>query len=128
LPRAHPPRPALLVPVAHGERERRPERDAVPEPREHLDLVLLDALARAAAVPLAAAAQVLVDRLAVEAKPGRKTGENRDERGPVRLARSDELERHAGKPSAARMTSTGASRPVQGPNEAAPCPPIPPGP
>ena len=44
-----------------------------------------------------------------------------DERGTVGLPCGCELERHAGKPSAARMTSIGASRPVQSSNAAAPC-------
>ena len=61
-PRAHPPLPVRVVAVADDERERRPERAPVPEPREHLDLVLLDLLARAAAVALLPAAQVGVDR------------------------------------------------------------------
>src|SRR3990172_7018513 len=43
-PRAHPPRPVRVVAVAHDERERRPERAAVPEPGEHLHLVGLELL------------------------------------------------------------------------------------
>ena len=46
-PRAHPPRPVLVVAVPDDERERRAERAAVAEAGEHLDLVRLDLLARA---------------------------------------------------------------------------------
>ena len=89
-PRAHPPRPVLVVAVADDERERRAERASVAEAGEHLDLVGLDLLARAAAVALLAAAQVGVDRVAVEQEPGGQAGDDRDERGPVRLAGGDE--------------------------------------
>jgi len=85
-----------VVAVPDGERERRPEGAAVAQAGEHLDLVRLDPLARAAAVALLAAAQVAVDRLPVEDEPRRETGEDRDERWPVRLAGRDERERHAG--------------------------------
>ena len=119
-PRAHPPRPVLVVAVAHDEGERGPERAPVAQPGEHLDLVALDPLARAAAVALLAAVEVGVDRLSVEHEPGREAGQDRNERGPVRLAGGRELERHAPKPTALRITSTGAGTPVQRSNEAAP--------
>ena len=48
--------------VPHDERERRAERAAVAEAGEHLDAVLLDLLARRAAVALLPALQVGVDR------------------------------------------------------------------
>ena len=51
-PGAHAPRPVVVVSVAHDERERRAERPSVAETGEHLDLVLLDLLARAPAVAL----------------------------------------------------------------------------
>ena len=70
-PRAHPPRPVLVVAVADDERERRAERPAVAQAGEHLDVVLLDLLARAAAVALLAAAEVGVDRGAVERRARR---------------------------------------------------------
>ncbi len=100
-----------MVAVADDERERRPERQPVPEPGEDLDLVLLELLPRAAAVALLAPREIAVDRGPVEPEPGGETGDDRDERGPVRLACGREPERHAGKPTAARMTSTGAGTP-----------------
>ena len=69
-----------MVAVADDERERRPERAAVTEAGEHLDLVLLELLARAAAVALLAPVQVGVDRRAVERQPAGQPGEDRDER------------------------------------------------
>src|SRR5919106_54796 len=99
-PGIHAPRPVLVVAVADDERERRPERAAVPQAREHLDLVRLDLLARAAPVPLLAAAEIRLDRVALEHEPGREPGDDRDERRPVRLARRDEREGHTVKPTA----------------------------
>src|SRR5581483_5489208 len=66
------------------------------------------------------AAQVVVDRRAVEHEPRRQAGEDRDQRRAVRLARGDELEAHASKPTAARITPTGAGIPVQSSNAFAP--------
>src|SRR5207253_1257191 len=86
-PRAHPPRPALVVAVADDERERRAERSPVPEPGEHLDLIGLDLLPRAAPVALLAPPQIGVDRVLLEQEPGGEAGDDRDEGGPVRLAR-----------------------------------------
>ena len=120
-PRAHPPRPVLVVAVADDERERRAERPAAAEAREHLDLVRLDLLARRAAVALLPPAEVGVDRLAVEHEPGRQARQDRHERGPVRLPCRCELERHADKPRAARITLTGAGTPVQRSKLATPC-------
>ena len=65
-PGAHPPLPVLVIPVAHDERERSPERASVAQAGEHLDLVLLELLPGAPAVALLAAAQISVDRTAVE--------------------------------------------------------------
>ena len=90
------------------------------EAGEHLDLVLLELLARAAAVALLAAVQVGVDRGAVEHEPGRKPGQDRDERRSVRLAGGGQSQAHAAERTAARMTSTGAGDPVQSSNDAAP--------
>ena len=87
-PRAHPPRPVLVVAVPDDERQRRPERAAVAQAGQHLDAVLLDLLPRRAAVALLAPLQVGVDRVAVEHEPGREAGEDRDEPRAVRLARS----------------------------------------
>src|SRR5262249_10970753 len=120
-PRAHPPRPVLVVAVPDDERERRAERAPVPEACEHLDLVGLDLLPRAAAVALLPSAEVGVDRVLFEDEPGRETGHDRDERRPVRLAGGDERQRHAAERTAFRITSSGASTPVQRSKEAAPC-------
>ena len=75
-----------MVAVADDERERCAERAAVPEAGEHLDLVLLELLARAAAVALLAPVEVGVDRSPVEREPRRQPGQDRDERRAVRLA------------------------------------------
>ena len=121
-PGAHPPRPVRVVAVADDERERRPERPAVPKPGEHLDRVRLDLLARAAAVALLPAPQVGVDRGAVEHEPGGQAGHDRDERRPVRLARGGRAPSVTGASLLrARITSTGAGTPVQRSNDAAPC-------
>ena len=110
-----------MVAVRDDERERRPERDAVPQASEHLDLVLLELLARAPAVALAPAPEVLGDRVSIESKPGRQPGDDGDERRAVRLARGRELERHGSNPTAPRIAPRGAGCPVQSSNEAAPC-------
>jgi len=68
-----------------------------------------------------AAAEVGVDRRLLEHEPGGEAGDDRDERRAVRLARGRQLEVHACKPSALRMTDTGAGTPVQSSNDAAPC-------
>src|SRR5262249_10357113 len=120
-PRVHPPRPVLVVAVADDERERRAQRPAVPQPREHLDLVRLDLLARAPSVAPLAASQVRVDRLPAEHEPRRKTAHDRDEAGSVRLAGRDEGQGHGAERTAFRITSTGAGTPVQTANDLAPC-------
>src|SRR4029079_3275112 len=120
-PRAHAPRPVLVVAVADDERERRAERSAVAKARVDLDPVGLDLLAGTAPVPLLAPPEVFVDRRPVEHEPCRQPADDRDQRGAVRLAGRDELERHRAKPTAARITSTGAGTPVQSSNEATPC-------
>ena len=101
-PGAHSPLPVRVVAVPDDQGERRPERPAVPQAGEHLDPVLLELLPRAPAVPLLAAREVGVDRVAVEHEPGRQAADDRDERGPVRLARGDELERHGAQAYGAR--------------------------
>ena len=75
-----------MVAVPDDERQRRAERAPVPQAGEHLDLVRLDLLARAAAVALLAPPQVGVDRVPVEDEPGRQAADDRDERRAVRLA------------------------------------------
>ncbi len=109
-----------MVSVTDDERERSAKSPAVSEPREHLDPIALDLLAGTAAVSLLAAVKVGVNRLPIEHEPGGKPRHDRDQRGPVRLAGSGQLERHASNPSARRITSTGAASPVQSSNEAAP--------
>src|SRR5439155_11581757 len=96
-PRAHPPRPVLVVAVADDEGERRSERAPVAEPGEHLDLVRLDLLPRAAPVALLTAAEIGVDRVLVQDQACGETDQNRDERGSVRLAGRDESEGHGGR-------------------------------
>src|SRR4051795_5984771 len=69
--------------------------------------------AGAAAVTGLAAGEVVVDRRAVELQAGGQPGDDRDERGAVRLAGGREAERHARDTTAPRMTSIGAGTPVQ---------------
>ena len=121
-PRAHPPRPVLVVAVADDERERRAERAAVPEAGVDLDLVGLDLLARAAPVALLAAAQVRVDRGLVERQPGRQAADDRDQRRAVRLARRWRARETSWRQAyGGAHHSTGAGTPVQSSKEAAPC-------
>ena len=79
-PGIHPPLPVLVVAVADDEREWRAERAPVPEAGEHLDLVPLELLARAAAVALLAPVEVGVDRRPVElrARPEARSGSRRE--------------------------------------------------
>ena len=119
-PRAHPPLPVLVIPVVNDERERRSERASVTEAGEHLDPVLLELLARAAAIALLAPCEIRVDRVPLESEPGGQPAEDPDESRAVRLSRGRELQGHADKPTARRMTSTGAAAPVQSSNAAAP--------
>ena len=89
---AHPPLPVLVVAVADDERERRAERPPVPEAGEHLDLVLLELLARAAAVALLAPVEVGVDRRPVDGAGGGEPGDDEQppvRQRPVRLLRDD---------------------------------------
>ena len=110
-----------MIAVADDERQRRAERAPVAQAGEHFHLVGLDLLAGAATVALLAAAQVGVDRLALEHEARRQPGEHGRERRPVRLACGDEAEvAHAAERTARRMTSTGAGMPVQSSNAAAP--------
>ena len=85
-PRVHPPRPVLVVAVPDDERERRSQRAPVPEAGEHLDLVLLELLARAAPVALLAPVQVGVDRGAVERR-ARRAARSGSPRAPARATR-----------------------------------------
>src|SRR5204863_8276466 len=69
-PRAHAPRPVLVVFVADQECQGRSERTAVAKPGERLDAVLLDLLPRRAAIALLPPLEVGVDRVAVEQEAG----------------------------------------------------------
>src|SRR5262245_55309217 len=120
-PRAHPPLPVGVVPIPDDECERSPERPSVPQAGEHLDAVLFELLPWATPVTLLAAREVGVDRIAVENEPRRKPAEDPHERGAVRLARRCQPKRHGSKPTARRITSTGAETPVQISNDGAPC-------
>src|SRR5207249_5521639 len=103
-PRAHAPRPVLMVAVSDHQGERRAERASVPKACEHLDLVPLDLLAWAPTVALLPAVKVGIDQTPVEHQPCRKPGEDRNEGRPVRLARRYELESHHAERTAARIT------------------------
>ncbi len=75
-----------MIAVPYDQRERRSERQAVPEPGEDLDLVLLELLAWAAPVALLPALEIGRDRVAIEPEAGGQTRDDRDERRTVRLA------------------------------------------
>ena len=92
----------------------------MPKAGEDVDLVRLELLAGAAAVTLPATLEVVGDRGGVQPEPGREAGQDRNEGGAVRFARGGELEGHSVKPSAARITPTGAGTPVQSSNAATP--------
>src|SRR5262249_31260532 len=111
-PGAHRPGPVLVVAIADDERERCSERPPVPETGEHVDFVLLELLARTAPVALLPAAQVGVDGAAIEHEARGQPGDDREQGGPVRLARSCQRQ-HQPERTAARITSTGAGTSVQ---------------
>ncbi len=120
-PRVHPEAPVLVVAVADQKRERCAERHSMAKAREHLHLVVLHRLPRAPPVACAPAAEVVVDLLALEREAGGKASHDRHEGWSMRLAGRDEGQGHSGNPSAARIVSTGAGRPTQSSNDAAPC-------
>jgi hypothetical protein len=72
-----------VVAIPDDERQGAAERAPVSQAREHVDLVRLDRLARAAAVPLLAAAEIRLDRLSVEHEAGGETRHDRHERRAV---------------------------------------------
>src|SRR6185437_8682322 len=94
-PRAHRRRPVLVVAVLDEERERAPERPAVAEAAARLDVVLLELLARAAAVAGLTAGEIGPDQLVVELEPRREAGDDDGEPGAVRLPCGDVRELHA---------------------------------
>ena len=85
-----------MIAVPDDERQRRAQRPAVPQAGEHLDLVRLERLPRAATVPLLAPPQVGVDGFPIDRQAGRQASDDRDQSGAVRLARADEAQSHAG--------------------------------
>ena len=95
LPRAHPPRPVLVVEIADDEGERRAERQSLAQAGQHLDGVGLELLARTTSVAELPPPQVGIDRGAVEPKARGQAGEHGHERGSVRLSCGDEAECHA---------------------------------
>jgi hypothetical protein len=74
-----------VIPVPNDESERRAERPPVPEARQHLHLVLLELLARAASVSLLATVEIRVDRPPVEGQAGGQTLDDCDKRRTVRF-------------------------------------------
>ena len=120
-PRAHPPRPVLVVAVADDERERRAERPPVAEAGEHLDLVRSRSAGAGCGRSPAGAAR---DPRRSPPGRGRAPPGGRStiatSAGPCDSPAVVELKRHRAKPRAARMTSSGAATPVQSSNEAAP--------
>ena len=115
-PRRHPPRPVLVVDVAHDERERRSQGAPVPQACEHLDAVLFDLLPGRAAVAFLPPFQVGVDRLTVEREAGGEPAEDRHERGPMRLTGGAETKCHPREPrvspwrSSCRCSRAGSRR------------------
>ena len=88
---------------------------------EHLDLVRLELLARAAAVALLAAR---AGRASIASRSSTSPAGSpltiATSAGPCDSPAVVELEGHVSKPTASRMTSTGAGTPVQSSNDAAP--------
>ena len=96
-----------LRPLAVGDpdRDRAAQRDAVPDPADDLDLVLLERHPRAAAVAEPAAGQLARDLRAGHLDPGGYAVEHRDQRGAVRLARGQPTQ-HADQSGTLRPNAT----------------------
>ena len=92
-PGVHPLLPVGVVAVGDEERDRAAQGAAVADAGADLDRVGLDLHPPAAAVAELAPRHVAVERLAVELEPGRHALDDRDQAGPVRLARGGEAER-----------------------------------
>ena len=105
-PRAHGGAPVGVVAVAHDQRQRPAEREAVAHAAEDLDVVLLDALPRAAAVAGLTPRQIGADRVVVEREPRGQAGDDRGDPGTVRLAGGDVAQLHG----AERRTSQSCRR------------------
>src|SRR4029079_2518778 len=134
--------PVLQTAVPNKKRPRRAERQSVADATEDLGPILLDLLARAAAVALLPTGEVRRDRVLGPSKARRDALDGDAEGGSMRLARSEEAERgHSaaatagspvGSPSAERrpparaspsfdcISSSGAGWPVHNVNAAAP--------
>ncbi len=92
-PGVHPLLPVGVVAVGDEDGDRAAEGAAVAQSGADLDRVGLDFHPPAAAVAELAPRHVAVERLAVELEPGRHPLDDRDEAGPVRLARRCESKR-----------------------------------
>jgi hypothetical protein len=91
-PRVHPLLPVGVVAVGDEDGDRAAERAPMAQPGTNLDRVGLDLHSPAAPVAELAPRHVPIERLAVELEPGRHSLDDRDEPGPVRLARGCEPE------------------------------------
>ena len=93
-PRAHRVRPVLVIAVLDEERDRAAQRAAVADAAERPHVVLLELLARAAAVARLAAGEVAADQLVVELDARRHAADDDRQAGPVRFAGGDVGELH----------------------------------
>ncbi len=105
----HHPGPVLPIAVADEQEDRRSERPAVADPAEDLGPVLLDGLARPAAVAALATSQVDRDVVLGQGQAGRHALDRRPERRSVRLAGGQEPESgHSAAAAAGSVASAGA--------------------
>src|SRR2546429_4332668 len=91
-PRIHGFAQVVEIAIANTERQRRAGGLAAGQAGQHLDLILLDFHAAAAAVTHLAAAEIAVDAGAVERKAGRQAVDDGDQRRAVRLAGGQETQ------------------------------------
>ena len=101
-PGVHHLRPVFPVAVGDRDHQRRAEGDAVAQAGADLGTVVFDLLAAAAPMPVLAARELAVDRLAVETEAGREAGEHRDDLAAVRFAGGDQFECHLAPSASAR--------------------------
>ena len=94
-PGIHPLLPVGVIAVDHLQRDRTPERPAVPDAGRDLHPVALDLHTAAAAVTELAASEIAVQRLAVELEPGGQTLDDAGEAGAVRLPGGGQFQAHA---------------------------------
>ena len=88
----HDPRPVLAVAVRDQQQDRRPERRPCRTPADDLGPVVLDRLARAAAVAALAPGQVDGEAASVSEQPGRHALDDHPERRAVGFARGQEAQ------------------------------------